>query len=162
MSLPFRCITASRRRCPKLRSADKVQSEMGWGKRSIQSAATMIGEHIELILIVTGALTTVALLQFITPASVLLMIYGEAPTDDVGLAVARHWGLLTFLVGALLVYAAFHPSVRGPATVIALIEKTALGLGILGTSLRTHSVAAAIAAGDSLIALIYILYLAGF
>ena len=46
--------------------------------------------------------------------------------------------------------------------VIAVIEKAALGLGILGTSLRTHSVAAAIAAGDSLIALIYILYLAGF
>src|SRR5499427_2560889 len=28
------------------------------------------------------------------------------------LAVARHWGLLIFLVGALLIYAAFHPSVR--------------------------------------------------
>ena len=122
----------------------------------------MIGAHIDLILIVTGALTTVGLLQFIAPASVLLMIYGEAPTDGVGLAVAQHWGLLTFLVGALLVYAAFHPSVRGPAMVIAVIEKAALGLGILGTSLRTHSVAAAIAAGDSRIALIYILYLAEF
>jgi hypothetical protein len=121
-----------------------------------------IGAHIELILIVTGALTAIALLQFIAPASVLRMIYGEAPTDEVGLSVARHWGLLTFLVGALLVYAAFHPSVRGPAMVIAVIEKAALGLGILGTSLRTHSAAAAIAVGDSLIAIIYVLYLAGF
>jgi hypothetical protein len=50
----------------------------------------MIGAHIELILIVTGALTAVALLQFIAPASVFRMIYGEAPTDEVGLAVARH------------------------------------------------------------------------
>ena len=158
----MQCITASWRRCSKLRPADKVQAEIGWGKRSIQSVAKMIGAHIEFILIVTGALTTVGLLQFIAPASVLLMIYGEAPTDGVGLAVARHWGLLTFLVGALLVYAAFHPSVRGPAMVIAVIEKAALGLGILGTSLRTHSVAAAIAAGDSRIALIYILYLAEF
>jgi hypothetical protein len=122
----------------------------------------MIGAHIELILIVTGALTAIALLQFIAPASVLRMIYGEAPTDEVSLAVARHWGLLTFLVGALLVYAAFHPPVRGPAMIIAVIEKTALGLGVFGTSLRTHSAAAAIAAGDSLIALIYVLYLAGF
>ena len=64
----------------------------------------MIGTHIELILIVTGALTAIALLQFIAPASVLRMIYGEAPTDEVGLAVARHWGLLTFLIGALLIY----------------------------------------------------------
>jgi hypothetical protein len=121
----------------------------------------MIGAHIELILIVTGAITAIALLQLIAPVSVLRMIYGEAPTDEVGLAVARHWGLLIFLVGALLVYSAFHPSVRGPAMVVAVIEKAAVGLGVLGTSLRRHRVAAAIAAGDSLIALVYVLYLAG-
>src|SRR5262249_1339171 len=127
-----------------------------------KSMATMIGANIELILIVTGALTAIALLQFIAPAPVLRVIFGEAPTDKVGLAVARHWGLLTFLVGALLVYAAFHPSVRGPVMVVAVIEKAALGLGVFGTSLRAHPATAAIAAGDSLIALIYVLYLAGF
>jgi hypothetical protein len=122
----------------------------------------MIGVHIELILIVTGAITALALLVLIAPAPVLRMIFGEAPTDKVGLAVARHWGLLTFLVGALLVYAAFHPSVRGPAMVVAVIEKAVLGLGIFGTSLRAHPAAAVAAAGDSLIALIYVLYLVGF
>lgn len=122
----------------------------------------MIGAHIELILIVTGALTAIPFLQFIAPAQVLRMIFGEAPTDKVGLAVARHWGLLIFLVGALLIYAAFHPAVRTPVMVVAVIEKTALGLGVFGTSLRTHPAAAAIAAGDSLIALIYLLYLTGF
>src|SRR6516164_6695823 len=115
----------------------------------------MVGTHIELILIVTGALTAIALLQFIAPASVVRMIYGEAPTDQVGLAVARHWGLLIFLVGALLVYAAFQPSVRLPAIVIAVIEKAAFALGIFGTSLRKHSAAVAMAVGDSLIALAY-------
>ena len=122
----------------------------------------MIGTHIELILIVTGALTATALLQFIAPAPVLRMIYGEAPSDEVGLAVARHWGLLIFLIGALLIYAAFHSSVRGPVMVVAVIEKVALALGIFGTSLRSHPAAALAAAGDSLIALVYVLYLAGF
>jgi hypothetical protein len=122
----------------------------------------MIGAHIELILIVTGAVTAIALLQSIAPTPVLRMIYGEAPTDKVGLAVARHWGLLTFLIGALLIYAAFHPSVRGPVMVVGVIEKAALGAGIFGTSLRSHPAAASAAAGDSLIALIYVLYLAGF
>jgi len=89
------------------------------------------------------------------------MIFGEAPTDEVSLAAARHWGLLVFLVGALLIYAAFHASLRGPAMVVAAIEKAALGLGVFGTSLRTHPAASAIAAGDSFIALIYVLYLAG-
>ena len=122
----------------------------------------MIGAHIELILIVTGAVTAIALLQFIAPAPVLRMIFGEAPTSKVGLAVARHWGLLTFLVGALLIYAAFHSSVRGPVMVVAVIEKAALALGIFGTSLRSHPAAASAAAGDFLIAIIYVLYLAGF
>jgi len=122
----------------------------------------MIGAHIELILIVTGAVTAIALLQFIAPAPVLRMIYGGAPTDEVGLAVARHWGLLTFLIGALLIYAAFHPSVRDPVMVVAVIEKAALGVGIFGTSLRSHPAAASAAAADSIIAIIYVLYLAGF
>jgi hypothetical protein len=122
----------------------------------------MIGAHIELILVITGAITAIGLLQFIAPAPVLRMIYGKAPTDEVGLAVARHWGLLIFLVGALLIYAAFYPPIRDPVMVIAVIEKAALGLGVFGTSLRSHPAAAAVAAGDSLIALIYVLYLAGF
>ena len=122
----------------------------------------MIGAHIEAILIVTGALTAVALLQFIVPIPIVRMIYGEAPINGVSLFLARHWGLLIFLIGALLIYAAFHSAVRVPAIVIAVIEKGALGSAVLGTSLRQHPVAAAIAAGDLLIALIYVLYLAGF
>ena len=121
----------------------------------------MIGAHIELILIVTGALTAIALVQSVAPAQVLRMIFGEAPADDVSLAVARHWGLLTFLIGALLIYAAFHPSVRGPVMVVAVIEKAALALGIFGTSMRSHPAAVSAAAGDSIIALIYVLYLVG-
>jgi hypothetical protein len=122
----------------------------------------MIGPHIEIILIVTGALTAVAILQFIAPAPMLRTIYGEAPKDAASLALARHWGLLIFLIGALLVYAALHPAVRDPAVLIAAIEKIALGVGVLGTTLRQHPVAAAIAAGDSIIALVYLLYLAGY
>ena len=59
----------------------------------------MIGANIELILIVTGALTAIALLQFIAPAPVLCVIFGEAPTDKVGLAVARHWACSFFWSG---------------------------------------------------------------
>jgi hypothetical protein len=122
----------------------------------------MIGAHIEPILIVTGAITAGAILQFIAPTLVLGMLQDETPTDEVGLGIARHWGLLVFLVGALLIYAAFHPSVRGPAMVVAAIEKAAVGVGVFGTSLRKRPAAAAIAAGDSLMALVYVLYLAGF
>ena len=122
----------------------------------------MIGAHIEIILIVTGAATALALVQFVAPSAVLRMVYGAAPADVVSMALAGHWGLLIFLIGILLIYAAFHPAVRDPAMVVAVVEKFALGAGVFGTSLRKYPVAAAIAAGDSVIALIYVLYLAGF
>ena len=83
----------------------------------------MIGTHIEIILIVTGATTAMALAQFIAPALVSRIIYGATPTEVVGLALVRHWGLLVFLVGVLLIYAAFHPALREPVTVVAAVEK---------------------------------------
>lgn len=121
----------------------------------------MIATHIESILIVTGAATAIALIQFIAPAQTLRTIYGAAPTDAVSLGLARHWGLRTFCIGALLIYAAFHPPARDSAMVFGATEKLALGAGVLGTSLRRHAVAAAIAAGDTLIALVYIAYFVG-
>jgi hypothetical protein len=127
-----------------------------------EGAYGMIAAHIEGNLIVTGALTAGALLQFIAPLPMLRLIYGEAPIDKVTLFLARHWGLLIFLIGGLLIYAAFHPGLRAPAMLLAAIEKIALGLDVFGTSLRSGPVLAAIAAGDSIIALVYVLYSAGF
>jgi hypothetical protein len=122
----------------------------------------MIGVHVEIILIVTGAATSLALLQFIAPSTVFRMTYGAASVDVVSTGLARHWGLLIFLIGILLIYAAFQPAVRNPAVVVAAVEKLALGAGVLCTSLRKYPIAVAIAAGDSVIAVIYVLYLAGF
>ena len=122
----------------------------------------MIGTHIEIILVVTGATTAMALTQFIAPTSVSRIIYGAAPTEVVGIALVRHWGLLVFLIGVLLIYAALHPAVREPVTIVAAVEKIGFGLGIFGTSLRRYPIAAGIAAGDIIIALVYVLYLVGF
>src|SRR5262245_27676697 len=90
----------------------------------------MIATHIESILIITGALTAIALIQFISPSQSLRMIYGETPTFTVSLVLARHWGLLTFCIGVLLIYAAFHPPLRDPAMVFGATEKVALGAGL--------------------------------
>ncbi len=99
--------------------------------------------------------------QFFAPLAVLRRVYGEAPTDTVSLALARHWGLLIFCVGALLIYAAFYPPVRVPVLVFAVIEKVGLGVCVLGTSLRSKGIAAVLAAADLLMALIYVIYLSG-
>ena len=121
----------------------------------------MIATHIELILIVTGAATATMLSQFYAPLPVLRLVYGEAPTDVVSLVLARHWGLLIFCVGALLIYAAFYPSVRAPILLFAVIEQVGLGVCVLGTSLRRQGIAAVLAGADLLMALVYVLYLSG-
>ena len=122
----------------------------------------MIAAHIELILIVTGAVTATMLSQFFAPLVMLRRIYGEAPTDGVSVALARHWGLLIFCVGGLLIYAAFYPQVRAPVLVFAVIEKAALAVCVLGTSLRRKGSAAVLAGADLLMALVFVLYLSGF
>jgi hypothetical protein len=121
----------------------------------------VIAAHIELILVVSGAATALAVGQFIAPAPVLRLIYGEAPSDPVSVALARHWGLLIFCVGALLIYVAFHPLLRVPVMVFAIVEKLGLAACVLGTSLRKRRAAAAMAAADLLMAVLYGLYFAG-
>jgi len=128
----------------------------------LRKVSKMIAAHIEPILIVTGTVTAIAVILFVAPLRILRMISGATPTDAISVALARHWGLLIFCVGVLLIYAAFQPAVRVPAMIFAATEKVALGTGVLGTSLRRYAVAAAIAAGDSLFALVYIAYLTGF
>lgn len=121
----------------------------------------MIAAHIELILVVTGAATAIAVGQLIAPLRFLRLTYGEAPVDPVSVALARHWGLLIFCVGALLICAAFRPAIRVPIMVFAMIEKLGFAACILGTSLRKRRGAAAMAAADLLMAVVYGLYFAG-
>ena len=45
--------------------------------------------------------------------------------------------------------------------VFAVIEKVAFGVGVLGTSLRRQGIAAVLAGGDLLMALVYLFYLSG-
>jgi hypothetical protein len=123
--------------------------------------ATMIGAHIDTILVVTGVITAGAFPLFLAPAEGIRMVVGAALSDEVSLAFIRHWGLLVFLIGALLICAAFDPPLRAPVMTVAVIEKIALGVGVFGSSLRERPRAAWTAAVNLVIALIYLLYFAG-
>lgn len=89
----------------------------------------MITAHISAVLYVTGAITALPLFQFLFPAPVLKRFSQLEIKDEAGLFFARHWGLLVFCIGALLIYAAGHAEAREPIMLFALIEK--LGLLVL-------------------------------
>jgi len=121
----------------------------------------MITAHIETILIVTGLATALTIVQCLAPRRMLRFAFGFETPNPIALLIASHWGLLIFLIGALLVYAAFQPSVRVPAMVIAAVEKLFFaGLVFCGDTPRTGRLKA-LAGTDAGIAVLYVMYLAG-
>ena len=87
-------------------------------------------------------------------------MFGVERPEPGALFVARHWGLLVALVGALLVCAAYEPGLRDAAMAVATIEKLAGAALVLCTLTPRTRTATIIAAGDSAMALLYVLYFA--
>ena len=85
-----------------------------------------VSDNIAGILYVTGIVTCLPLLQFFAPQAMLKALNKLTIADEAGLFFARHWGIVVFSVGALLVYAAGHAEFRGPVMLAALIEKVGL------------------------------------
>ena len=88
----------------------------------------MVTSNISTILLVTGLVTMLPLLQFLFPVVFLKLLNKIEIKDEAGQFFARHWGMMAFVVGGLLVYASGHPEARLPIISAALIEKAALVL----------------------------------
>ena len=121
----------------------------------------MLAAHIELILLITGLATAGVLVVFMAPVPVMKVLFGQAPSDALSLFIARHWGLLVCLVGALLIYAAYHPEVRVPTLIVASVEKVVLVLGLLISPFRRRATVLAIALADASMSAVFVMYLTG-
>jgi hypothetical protein len=122
---------------------------------------TALGAYVGPILVVTGAMTVGACAAAAAPAAVLKVLFGATGLDRLTVLIARHWGLLVALVGGLLVYAAYHPEVRLPVMIAAIVEKLAIGALIFTSPWRSRPWAALVAGTDTAIALVYIWILLG-
>ena len=118
----------------------------------------MLAEHNGEILIVTGWLTMGAIAAFLLPATILKVVFGVVAPDAGTRFIARHWGLLVFLVGALLVYAGRHPEVRVPVMAAATEKLVGSGM-VLAGPLRRRAAALVIVAADSLMGMLYLMLL---
>jgi hypothetical protein len=121
----------------------------------------MLTSPIELVLLITGLATAGAVVLFLAPAATMRRIFGQAPSDALGVLIARHWGLLIFLVGVLLIYAAYHAEVRVPTLIVAVTEKAVFALGMFISPFRRRPIALVIALADAGMAAVYVIYLAG-
>jgi hypothetical protein len=121
----------------------------------------MLAAQIELILLITGLATAGALVLFLAPVTMMKMLFGQAPDDALSLLIARHWGLLVCLVGALLIYAAYHAEIRIPALIVAIVEKAAFALGMFISPFRRRPAVLVMALADAGMAAVYLMYLTG-
>jgi len=83
----------------------------------------MLAAHIGTLLVVTGVITALPGVLFAAPAQWVRQLLKLELADRGALFIARHWGLLAFAMGVLLVYAAGRPELRAPVVLAALVEK---------------------------------------
>jgi hypothetical protein len=120
----------------------------------------MLAARIEWILLFTGLATCGALLVFLAPDAMVMKLFGQPPSTALHL-IARHWGLLVFLIGGLLIYSAYHAEVRVATLVVAIVEKAAFALGVFISPFRSRPPVFVMAVADACMATVYLVYLVG-
>jgi hypothetical protein len=122
----------------------------------------MLTASIGWILVVSGVITAGAgLAALLFPHLFLRLGFGVDSPISALVFFVRHWGVLIFVVGALIVYSAYASTIRGPVLVAAAIEKFAIGLLTFFGPMKPTSAMTAIAIGDGGFAILYVAYLAG-
>jgi hypothetical protein len=114
------------------------------------------------ILVFSGIVTAAGgLTALLLPIQLLRIAFGVGDGAAPTVFFVRHWGVLIFAVGGLIVCAAYVPSLRAPALTAAALEKFAIGILVFFGPLKRTTAMTAIAAIDGLFAIIYVAYLAG-
>jgi hypothetical protein len=120
----------------------------------------LIGRVIDPILIVTGIITALPVLQFVAPRPVLKALHGVTITEEPALLFARHWGLVTLTLGALLVYASRNHGAAPAIVLFVLVEKVGYAALVLAhwrtlPKMRTGGIF------DAVCSVVYAAYLLG-
>ena len=88
----------------------------------------MIVKHFTKILYISGIISMLPIVMFFLPWT-MLNILGLNVGREAGVPFTKHWGLMAFCFGALLVYSASHVEIRRPIVIAAAVEK--LGMMVI-------------------------------
>jgi hypothetical protein len=114
------------------------------------------------ILVASGAITAAGgLTALLFPQPFLRLGFGVKSTDGATVLFVRSWGVLVFVIGALIVHSAYAPTTRTPVLTAAAIEKLALVALIFFGPVKRTTAMTAIAVIDGVFAILYVAYLAG-
>ncbi|MDT8991819.1 hypothetical protein RQP54_13190 [Curvibacter sp. APW13] len=120
---------------------------------------TWIVDHIKGLMLLAGALTSTMLLAAIAPHLALQATFGDTVQGPLAELVVRSWGALVALVGAMLVYGAYHPAQRALVLVVAGVSKLVFVGLVLAQGSRYLGSAGPAIAMDALFVLVFANYL---
>jgi len=83
----------------------------------------LIVAYIDWIMLVSGLLTTTMIFAAIAPKAALRSNFGETLEGPLAEAIVRNWGALIALVGAMLIYGAYHAEVRPLVLAVGIVSK---------------------------------------
>ena len=112
------------------------------------------------IMLAGGLLTMTMLQAAFAPRAALGMMFGEEPHSPLSLLLARNWGVLIGLTGAMLVWGAFHAEARPLVLMVAGASKlTFIGLVLSHPPYRRKALVALVV--DSVLVALFAAYLLG-
>src|SRR5215213_979572 len=109
------------------------------------------------IMLVSGALTCSMLYAAIAPEAALRATFGDTLTGPVAEIVVRNWGFLIAILGAMLIYGAWHRPVRAMVLLAAATGKIVFVMTLLIYGRRTFGHGAGFAVWvDSIMVVLYV------
>ena len=120
----------------------------------------IIVAQIKWIMLASGVLTCTMVYAAIAPQAALRGTFGEALDGPLAEIVVRNWGVLITLVGAMLIYGAYHAAARPLVLAVAALSKLAFIALVLAHGSRYLAQQAGVAiALDALWVALFALYL---
>lgn len=121
----------------------------------------IIVANIKWIMLASGVLTCTMIYAAIAPQAALRGTFGETLEGPLAEIVVRNWGVLITLVGAMLIYGAYHAAVRPLVLTVAGAGKLVFIALVLAQGSRYLGQQAGIAiALDAVWVVLFALYLA--
>ena len=129
--------------------------------RGAGALMNIIVAKIKWIMLVSGVLTCTMIYAAIAPQAALRGTFGETLQGPLAEIVVRNWGILITLVGAMLIYGAYHAAVRPLVLAVAGLSKLVFIVLVLaqGSRYLGHQAGIAIAI-DAVWVVLFALYLA--
>jgi hypothetical protein len=111
------------------------------------------------VMFIAGLLTLTMLYAAVSPVAAVQSMFQETPDGAMANVVVPNWGVLIGLMGALLIYGAFHAPSRKLALVVAGASKLAFIALVLLQGERYLSGLAAAVVVDSIMVVLFATYL---